>query len=48
MPVVNACEVDACAYNTDRSCHALAITVGDVRHAHCDTYFKAPAKGGDP
>jgi hypothetical protein len=48
MPVVTACEAEACAYNTDRTCHALAITVGDVRHAYCDTFFKAPAKGGDP
>ncbi|MFC5820660.1 MULTISPECIES: DUF1540 domain-containing protein [Nonomuraea] len=48
MPVVNECEVDACAYNTDRRCHALAITVGDIRHAHCDTFFRTSAKGGDP
>ncbi|MFG3437239.1 DUF1540 domain-containing protein [Nonomuraea sp. NPDC047897] len=48
MPVVNACEAEACAYNTDRNCHALAITVGDARNAHCDTFFSAPTKGGDP
>ncbi|MFD2356265.1 DUF1540 domain-containing protein [Nonomuraea ferruginea] len=48
MPVVNECDVDACAYNTDRRCHALAITVGDIRHAHCDTFFRTSAKGGDP
>ncbi|RBQ15916.1 DUF1540 domain-containing protein [Spongiactinospora rosea] len=48
MPVINACEVEECAYNTEGACHALAITVGDVRHAHCDTFFRTPAKGGDP
>ncbi|WP_214111237.1 DUF1540 domain-containing protein [Acrocarpospora catenulata] len=48
MPVINACTVEACAYNTDRNCHAMAITVGDVQHAHCDTFFRAPSKGGDP
>ncbi len=48
MPVVDACQVEACAYNTDRRCHALAITIGDAHHAHCDTFFSAPDKGGDP
>lgn len=53
MPVVNECAVEDCGYNRDRACHALAITVGDtagvaVRHAHCDTFFVSPAKGGDP
>jgi hypothetical protein len=48
MPVVTECAVDACAYNRDRACHALAITVGDMRHAHCDTYLAAPIRGGDP
>lgn len=48
MPIVNECAVQDCAYNLDHACHALAITVGDVRHAHCDTFFTAPSKGGDP
>lgn len=48
MPVVNACQVESCAYNRDRACHALAITVGDALLAQCDTYFATPAKGGDP
>jgi hypothetical protein len=48
MPVVNRCEATSCAYNRDRMCHATAITVGDVSHAHCDTFFTAPAPGGDP
>lgn len=48
MPVVSQCEVERCAYNRDRTCHAMAITVGDTRHARCDTYFSASAKGGDP
>ncbi|MFE1396544.1 DUF1540 domain-containing protein [Nocardiopsis dassonvillei] len=48
MPVVNSCQVDACAYNTDHSCHALAITVGNSSHAQCDTFFDAGDQGGDP
>ncbi|MGW2746605.1 DUF1540 domain-containing protein [Streptomyces sp. NPDC001450] len=48
MPVVRECAVEDCAYNRDHACHALAITVGDVHHAHCDTFFTASTKGGDP
>ena len=49
MPVVNECAVDACAYNLDGACHALAITVGNgPQAAHCDTYFRTSARGGDP
>ncbi|SCK42498.1 DUF1540 domain-containing protein [Streptomyces sp. WMMB 322] len=48
MPVVQECSVDACAYNRERSCHALAITVGDMQRARCDTFFTAQSKGGDP
>lgn len=48
MPVVTECAVEACAYNTDRVCHALAITVGNAHHAHCDTFFAAAVHGGDP
>ncbi|WP_169949128.1 DUF1540 domain-containing protein [Microbispora sp. H11081] len=48
MPVVNRCEATSCAYNRDHMCHATAITVGDVSHAHCDTFFTATTPGGDP
>ncbi|MCC5574814.1 DUF1540 domain-containing protein [Microtetraspora sp. AC03309] len=48
MPVVNECQVESCAYNRNGACHALAITVGDVHHAHCDTFLSGPSKGGDP
>ncbi|PDP85441.1 DUF1540 domain-containing protein [Glycomyces fuscus] len=48
MPVVNSCQVDACAYNTEHTCHALAITVGNSTHAQCDTFFGAREQGGDP
>ncbi|OII67931.1 MULTISPECIES: DUF1540 domain-containing protein [unclassified Streptomyces] len=48
MPVINQCEAGDCAYNKDHACHALAITVGDVHHAHCDTFLDSPSKGGDP
>lgn len=49
MPVVNSCEADACVYNIEHSCRALAITVGSERSAYCDTFFTdSSAKGGDP
>ncbi|MFF5258262.1 DUF1540 domain-containing protein [Actinomadura viridis] len=48
MPEVQACEVEDCAYNRQRSCHALAITVGDPRRPGCDTFFGTSTKGGDP
>jgi hypothetical protein len=48
MPVVKECAVETCAYNRNGACHALAITVGDARHPHCDTFLVAPVKGGDP
>ena len=48
MPVVNSCEAEACAYNTDSTCRALAITVGNQPSAYCDTFLPIQAKGGDP
>jgi hypothetical protein len=48
MPAVDECAVDACAYNRDRTCHALAITVGNGNNAHCGTFFMTSVKGGDP
>jgi hypothetical protein len=47
MPVVNECAAEACSYNRDRVCHALAITIG-APLARCDTFFSTAAKGGDP
>lgn len=48
MPAIESCAINACAYNRDGKCHALAITVGNSRHAHCDTYFRTSSEGGDP
>ena len=39
MPSVSSCEVNECAYNVERTCHARAITVGDGIHPGCDTFF---------
>lgn len=47
MPLVNMCTAEDCAYNLSQTCHALAITIGDARHAHCDTYVGASVQGGD-
>jgi len=40
IPVVGACEIDACAYNTDQHYHARAITIGDGEIPECDTLFR--------
>ncbi|GAA1901241.1 hypothetical protein GCM10009716_08890 [Streptomyces sodiiphilus] len=48
MPDVTECAAEPCAYNSAGSCQALAITVGDSRHAHCDTFFTTSMSGGDP
>jgi hypothetical protein len=46
MPNVLDCNVQECSYNTNKACHAMAITVGDSNCAMCDTYFKSSQKGG--
>jgi hypothetical protein len=47
MPKVAACSVESCAYNTKKSCHALAITVGEPGgDPACDTFFEADQHGG--
>jgi len=38
---VNACNVSDCVYNSNSSCHALAITIDDPTPATCSTYKKA-------
>lgn len=53
MPVIQDCAARECAYNTEGSCNARAITVGDGEHPACDTFFartshvaKRPAEAG--
>lgn len=48
MPTITECQVDACAYNTSTTCHAMAITVGNTTHPVCDTFIRTSPKGGDP
>lgn len=45
MPKVKACDVTECAYNIDRNCHTIAITVGNSQGARCDTFHRHQ-KGG--
>ncbi|MHC4252880.1 MAG: DUF1540 domain-containing protein [Planctomycetota bacterium] len=45
MPKVLDCSMADCAYNKDKKCHAMAITVGSPC-AMCDTYLRASQKGG--
>ena len=46
MSRITNCSVDECSYNTNQTCHARAITVGDGVHARCDTFFKNSLFGG--
>ncbi|MFO7982724.1 MAG: DUF1540 domain-containing protein [Desulfuromonadales bacterium] len=47
MPKVMDCSVDGCAYNNEKECHAMAITIGDAPDdPSCDTYLEAPGNGG--
>ncbi len=47
MPKVMECSVESCAYNTMKSCHAMAITVGEPQgDPACDTFFTAEKHGG--
>ena len=47
MPKVLQCSVETCAYNTKKSCHAMAITVGEpAGDPSCDTFFPAERHGG--
>ncbi|MEG3627888.1 DUF1540 domain-containing protein [Streptomyces poriticola] len=47
LPVISECSADSCAYNQEHTCHAVAITVGDIHSAICDTYMGADTKGGE-
>jgi hypothetical protein len=44
--VVNQCAATECAYNDNRSCRALAITIGEPSAHTCATYAPKQAKGG--
>ncbi|HEX9874976.1 MAG TPA: DUF1540 domain-containing protein [Deferrimonas sp.] len=47
MPQVKDCAVSSCAYNDKKSCHAMAITVGDPEGGPmCDTFFESAVHGG--
>jgi Domain of Unknown Function (DUF1540) len=39
MSVVKRCDVGNCGYNKDQSCHAKAITIGDLANPGCDTFM---------
>lgn len=42
MPGVEQCAIAECAYNANLACHAIAITIGDMNHPKCDTFFLSP------
>ena len=46
--MVTECRVETCAYNSNRRCHAYAITVGNTAHPRCDTFLHTSIEGGDP
>ncbi len=44
---VAECSAGECAYNSNQSCHAIAITVGDGDLPMCDTFFTAQEHSAD-
>jgi len=46
VPNVMRCDVETCAYNKQRNCHAFAITIGDGERPRCDTFTKDFESGG--
>ncbi len=48
LPVISECAAEGCAYNHDHTCHAAAITVGDLDSPVCDTFMGADLEGGEP
>jgi hypothetical protein len=52
MPKILSCDVMGCSYNSNKQCHALAITIGhpaascDLAHPACDTFTPLAKKGG--
>ena len=46
MPVVSECAIAECAYNANKCCHAIAITIGDGNRPMCDTFFKSTKHSG--
>jgi hypothetical protein len=48
MSPVRECDATDCAYNDNKICHALAITIGGPSGIpYCDTYTSSSEKGGD-
>ncbi len=43
MPEVRDCSATSCAYNTNKACHARAITVGASATPGCATFFEMTA-----
>lgn len=43
VPAVAHCSVAECSFNTDESCHARAITIGDGDTPNCDTLLRGSA-----
>ncbi|GAA0913061.1 DUF1540 domain-containing protein [Streptomyces thermoalcalitolerans] len=48
LPVINNCAAESCAYNTNHTCHAAAITIGGELGAACETYTSVDMQGGEP
>lgn len=47
MPEVRNCAVSNCAYNSKKTCHAIAVTIGHPKSdPKCDTFFESSVRGG--
>lgn len=46
MSEVSECVIADCAYNANKACHAIAITIGDGDRPMCDTLCRSKKHGG--
>jgi hypothetical protein len=48
MSRIERCQATECAYNSNGSCHTIAVTIGHPGGCpDCDTFFVSGSKGGD-
>lgn len=44
MPMIVSCSGSDCSYNSNSTCNAMAVTIGERREAVCDTYYRTDHK----
>lgn len=47
LPAVASCTVEGCAFNTQKKCHAKAVTIGNSGNPSCDTFHPSSHHTGN-